>query len=430
MSVNRWKLVAMPFVVLGLGSPALVNCGAVPGMPAGMGCAEMDSGDFSQLKFSSPAVDVKVKSFLEASVTFKKMAVDMETDLITSCGLIGKDIGVDAATLDAKADGGGDGAKKVCGAVAAKITDLLKANAGVSIALDVGDPSCKIDVEAMMTCLGGAIKPGELKAACSGGEISGKCDAQCSGTCSAEVGAACSGTCHGGCSGKCDATFSGTCGGNCKGKCDGKATGSGAKAKCAGKCEGSCDANASGSCGGTCDGKCDAQCDVKAGAKCTGTCSGGCSAEMKAPKCSGDFKPPSADPKKLLGCGLKGIATAKCDLPVKINVSGSASADITKLVASLQANLPKIIALQVGTAKKVGASVTGLVSAGAELKDVGASLGLHGVACVGTAIGGNVAAAAGIKANADVSVNLSVSVKGGGSAGASGSASAGGSAGG
>ena len=54
MSVNRWKLVAMPVLMLGLSAPMLVNCGVIPKdkLPGGLGevvdaasgCDEMKSG--------------------------------------------------------------------------------------------------------------------------------------------------------------------------------------------------------------------------------------------------------------------------------------------------------------------------------------------------------------------------------------------------
>jgi hypothetical protein len=427
MSVNRWKFLSAPLLILGLASPALVDCGAkvpggLPGVPSLPSCPEMDSGDFSQAKFEGgPVVEARIKGFLDSAYTFNKLVVDMETDLITTCGSLGKDIGVDAASLDAKPDGG-KGAEKVCGAVAAKITSMLKASGGATLGMNVGTPSCRLDIEAMTKCLGVAVKPGELKADCSGGDISGQCDGACNGTCEADASAGCAGTCKGKCDGTCDATFSGTCGGVCKGKCDGKAMKSGA---CKGKCDGGCDAKASGTCGGTCSGTCDVACTAKAGAKCSGNCTGGCSVAYKAPKCTGDFKPPSADPKLLLSCGLKALAATKCDVPVQVTVNGQANSDIQKLVTALQAALPKIVAIQKGTATKLTAAGVGVVKGGVDIKDVATSGGLHAGACIANGVGVSTTAAAAI--NTDVSASASVSVSvGGASASASASGKAGG----
>jgi hypothetical protein len=47
----------------------------------------MESGDLSQLTIKgAPLVEGDVKGFLDASYTFKKIVVDMETNLIASCG--------------------------------------------------------------------------------------------------------------------------------------------------------------------------------------------------------------------------------------------------------------------------------------------------------------------------------------------------------
>ena len=119
---------------------------------------------------------------------------------------------------------------------------------------------------------------GEAKVSCEGGEISGKCDAECKGNCTVEAGAKCEGSCGGTCEGSCEANFAGKCDGNCNGKCDGKDT----KGKCAGTCDGKCEGSGKGSCSGTCKGSCSASAPCRAG-KVQGTCSGGCSVDFKEP---------------------------------------------------------------------------------------------------------------------------------------------------
>src|SRR5262245_14762623 len=153
MSFNRWKLVATPVMLLGLASPLLVNCGGAKGLgklpgplgdvaDAASGCDEMKSGDFSALTFKGgAAVDGKIKGFLKASFELNKVAVTMETDLIAACTELGKALGVGDAEL--KADpGGGKGAEKVCGAVAAKVSATMKANANAKISVEIGEPKC------------------------------------------------------------------------------------------------------------------------------------------------------------------------------------------------------------------------------------------------------------------------------------------------
>lgn len=423
MSVNRWKLIGMPVVMLGLASPMMVNCGALPkGLPgpvgdladAASGCDEMDTGDFTKLKISGgAAVEGKVKGFLSAAADLKKLAVDVETDLIASCGELGKDLGMPEAQLKAEPKGG-EGAKKVCEAVAAKVSSTIKANADAQLDVQIDAPKCYADVDFLTKCFGDCGSPisgGELKASCSGGEISGKCDAKCEGKCTVDAGAACSGTCKAACEGKCDANFKGTCGGKCDGKCDGKDS----KGKpCAGTCEGKCDAQANGTCGGTCDGKCTGTCELKAGATCSGSCSGGCSAEIKEPKCSGDFKPPKVDPSCQLNCAAKGVTHMKCDPPnVRIVAKGKANSDVQKLIAALQVSLPKIVKVQMGMGEKVVASATGLAKGAADLKSVAASAGAKALVCIAAAGQAAVGATASLKVNVSASASVGGSVKGG-----------------
>lgn len=415
MTINRWKLVMMPAVVLGLASPMLVNCGSLPGVPGlpDVNCKGLETGDFADLKVSGGAqVEGKVKGFLSAAFDLNKIVVDMETNLIASCGALGKELGMDEKDLKAEPDGG-EGGKKVCAAVAAKIDATLKASAGVKLSLEIGEPKCYANVKAMTACFGSCGSPisgGELEASCQGGEISGKCEGECKGGCTVEAGAACSGTCSASCSGKCDAGFKGTCGGKCDGKCDGKNS----KAACKGTCEGKCDAEAEGSCTGTCDGSCSASCTAKAGAKCEGSCSGGCSVEVKEPECSGNFVPPKVDPSCQLQCAARGIASARCEPPtVKVKVEGKASADVEKLVAALQVAFPKIAGIQIRAAKDLVATGAAVVKAGVEVKDVAVSAGMSAGVCITKAVAMSASASASIDVNVSASASVGGSASGG-----------------
>ena len=259
MSARRSiKAVLAPLAVLGLASPLLANCSGGFALPGGdlagdlagaaEGCPEFEKADFSGMA----KLDAQAKGFLEASAKFTGLVKEMEVGLIASCDELGKALEMKDEELKADAKDG-EGAKKVCGAVSAKLEAFMKANAEAQITIELTEPKCYADVETMMGCFGDCgspIQPGELKASCQGGELSGSCSGKCSGSCVVEAGAECKGTCQGSCSGKCEAKFSGKCGGNCKGKCDGKDS----KGKCEGTCEGSCNASAEGSCGGTCSG--------------------------------------------------------------------------------------------------------------------------------------------------------------------------------
>ena len=221
----------------------------------------------------------------------------------------------------------------------------------MTLSVDVGTPTCRLDVAAVTGCLGVPLDPVALKLSCQGGDVGGQCDGDCQGTCSAGAGAA--------------------------------------------AMQGNADGSASG--------------------HCAGTCTGGCSVAYKAPTCSGDFKPPMGafTEKKLIACGLKGIAATKCDVPVAVNVNGSGGADLQKLVASLQANLPAIAAIQVGTAPKMAAAVAGVTKAGFDLKSSITKVGIHGGACVATGVAKVAVASTGIKSNIDASASVSVSLSGG-----------------
>ena len=428
MSVNRWKLISMPVVVLGLASPLLVNCGSMPGglKPPGAlgdladaagGCDEMKGGDFAKLSIKGgAAVEGKIKGFLDAAYSFNKVTAELTADLTASCVELGTALGVPDAEL--KSEEGGDKAvEKACKAVADKVAGMFKANASASLTVEIEAPKCFVPIDAMTACLGACgspIKGGKLEASCKGGEIAGKCDAECKGTCTAEVGGECSGSCKAACQGKCDVNFKGTCTGKCDGQCDGKAS---KGAACKGTCEGKCDAGASGTCGGKCEGKCSGTCEIAAKGKCSGTCSGGCSVEVKAPKCTGTFEPPSVDPSCQISCTAKTVKDVTCDPPnIKFGFKGQASTDLTKLITALQITLPKIIKIQLGTGKRVALMAAGVVKAGVEVKDVALSAGGKAAACIATGIAATASASVSIDVNIKASASVGGSVGGGGAA--------------
>jgi hypothetical protein len=385
--MSFWKKVSAPLLLLGLVSPVLTNCDALGGLVPGGDCAALKDGNFANLKLEGSAeATAKFKGLLEAVYSLDKLSVEMEANLIASCGELGTAIGMPEAETKAEAKGG-EGAKKVCEAVAAKVGGILKASAEAKLSLEVGEPSCKVDIKAMNDCLascGAVIDPGSVEASCKGGEISGKCSGECKGKCTASAGANCTGK----------------CGGNCKGKCDGKATEGEAGGKCAGKCEGECSAT----------------CEMEAGAKCEGSCSGGCSVEMEAPSCSGTYEPPSVDASCQMNCTAKTAADVKCDPPsVNIKVEGKASADIEKLVAGLQVALPKIFAMWKGSAERAVGIAKGIVEGAAELPKIAQSFA--GTAAIQAATCAAMAVEMAGSASASLSVNVEASASVGGSVG-------------
>lgn len=437
MSVNRWKMVAMPVVVLGLASPMLANCGVVGGagggklggglggglvgdaMEAAQGCDEFDKGDIAKLDFSAKgggALNGQIKAFLDASAKLKDATAKMEIGLVESCGKLGKDLGMKDEEVKAEPKGDGKAAEKVCTAVAAKVKAAVDASAKGKLTLTIEEPKCYADIDVMMKCFdecGSPIKGGKLDVSCKEGKLSGKCDANCTGSCTVDADAKCTGTCKGSCSGKCEANFTGTCGGKCDGKCDGKAS---KGAECKGVCEGKCDAKAEGQCGGTCEGECSAACEIKAGAKCEGQCTGGCSVDYKAPSCTGKFEPPEVSIDCQVSCGAKAAASIKCDPPeLKVAFTGAASVDAVKLVAALQKTMPKIVKIQLASGKRVLEAVKAVGEAGIKLKDGAVKAGGKAIVCIGKALEATASASASISVNVNVSakVNASATGKGG-----------------
>lgn len=385
----HWKKACAPLLLVGLASPMMINCGALNAVAnaAGAGCpaaTALDTGDFTNVNLAGDAKG-ELKGFLEAVYDTKKLSLETESSLIASCGELGKALGLDEAGLKAE-PGGGDGAKKVCGAVSDKIKAMVAEAGEAKLVVTVTEPKCNIDVDQMLGCYkdcGVTVDPGALDAACDGGEISGQCEAECKGSCSVEASASCNGQCDG----------------NCTGKCDGKPLKDGAI--CTGKCEG----------------KCDATCKMAASGKCEGTCSGGCSATVKAPQCSGTFKPPSVDLSCQIGCGSKALKMVTCKPPrVKVTTEGKAKTDLSKLVKALETALPKIADIELGLGKRAKAQAEALATYAAKMPEVAKAGGTQGVVCVANATDVGQKALATISATVDVSVSVKVSASGSASA--------------
>jgi hypothetical protein len=383
------KKLGGPILLTGMVLPGLLNCNGLPGVP-GADCPALKDGNFAALNISGGAdVKAKVTGFLEAVYNLDKFTAEMELQLIASCKEIGKAVGMDEAALSAE-PGGGEGAKKVCQAVTGQIKAKLDASGGAKVSLEYTEPKCYVSVDAMMSCLSGcgaAVEPGKLDASCEGGEISGKCDAECKGACTVEAGAQCEGKCEG------------ECKGDCAGTCEAKD----ASGKCAGKCD------------GTCKGTCGASCKMEGKADCQGSCSGGCSADVKEPKCSGEFKPPNVDPSCHLQCAAKTASEMKCDPPgvmLKLDAKGDAKADLEAMITGLEAALPKILEIQLGAAEKVKGTIEGVVSMGADMPAIAQSAGLQAVSCVAMAVGVVGEASAAVDVNVQASASVSGSVGG------------------
>jgi len=410
-------------------SPFLMDCGK-KGMPGGMdkvpgaenipgGCPAniADADAVMKANFGLQAeLEGKVKAALAAGANLQKLAAEVEGEVAAACGKLAKDLGASDKDLKPKDDGPGKKAEASCNA-ATKMINEFKAKAKGSLKVDVKPPVCSASMNAMADCSAKCdanIKPGSAKVECEGGKISGECSGKCEGECTVQAGAQCEGTCSGECSGECSAEISGKCDGTCEGKCDGKDT----KGKCAGQCEGKCKGKAQAACNGTCKGSCSASCTMTAKGSCKGECSGKCDVEMKAPKCSGEVKPPEMSAECKANCDAEISAKMECR-PATVMVKIDGAADVqaaNKLKAALHANLPALLKITMGMKGKLEAVVKNVE---ASIKGVEAAVQGGGDAAmkVGACFVGSV------KAQAEASVQIDVSVKA--SASASGSASAG-----
>jgi len=416
---KRWRNIGGPIVAVAM-APLFVHCGGgMPGMPGGGGC-EVDLANPQAIMSANFGLDAsiegKLKAGLAAGANLQKLALQIEGDVAGACGQLAKDLGASDADITPAEEGPGKKAEAACNA-AVKLIGEFKAKASGSLKVDVTPPKCSASMEAMADCAASCdanIEPGSAKVECEGGEISGSCEGECSGTCTVEAGAECEGSCGGTCEGSCEAGFSGTCEGTCEGKCDGKDT----KGECKGTCEGKCSGKGKGSCSGNCKGSCSASCTMEGKADCKGSCSGGCSVEMKAPKCSGEVKPPEMSAECQANCDAELNANVECTpAGVVVKIEGAADAEAaSKLKAAFEANLPALLKVTIGMKGRLE-GVMASVQASVE----GLSAVVKGGGAAALKVAGCITGAVKAQAEASASINVSVSA----SASASGEASAG-----
>ncbi len=438
MSVSVRKLIG-PVLMLGLVAPVVVSCAAAQqaankandasGGAMGPKCPDLTkveailAYDFSGNFKIDAAAGAKLKAGTAAAVEIKGFADQVDADLKLACGNIAKDLGQAGEHKDGKA---------ACDAAMKGIADVkAKLGANAKIALTFTEPRCQADMNVYADCAGKCdvkVSGGKAKVECEPGKLSGKCDAQCEGSCDVSGGAKCDGQC----SGSCDAEVKGSCSGKCNGKCDGKTS---TGASCAGTCDGKCEG---GTIKGECKGKCGGSCQLKAQAKCEGTCTGKCTAEFKEPKCTGEIKPPEMSGDCKAHCDASVSGKMECT-PAKVGLAVSGAAD-AKLAAQLQGtiekNFPLVLKIAVGMgdrAAKMAANVSavvdgvqGSVTAMAKTSGDPAKAGLIGgqiTACLGETFKGAIGAAGSLKANVNVSVDVKASASG--SAGGGGAAKGG-----
>ena len=364
------------------------------------------------------AVGAKLKAATAAAVELKGFADQIDADLKAGCGPIAKDLGAAGDFKDGKT--ACEAAIKAIGDTKAKIGGSAK------LSLVVKPPKCQADMNVYGDCAGkcdASISGGKAKVECEPGKLSGKCDANCEGSCDVQAGAKCDGTC----SGSCDAEIKGSCSGKCNGKCDGKDS---KGVSCSGSCEGKCEG---GTVKGSCSGKCGGECKLNASAKCEGTCTGKCSAEFKAPKCTGEITPPKMSADCKAHCDASVSAKMECT-PASVGITASGVADAAafeKLKLTLEKNLPLVLKVAIGMgdrAVKIAANgkavVEGALSVTTSVAGKGGASGaLTGgqlVACLGGTFKEAIGATGSLQANVSVSVNVSASASGSAGGGAGG----------
>lgn len=335
----------------------------------------------------------KFSAFMVAAADFAAAAQAVVVDVSGACQSLAIDLGAKENEVQETAPD--LRAAAWCNLAVAKIESQVKAKGSVTVKAQ--PPSCSFSASAQASCeakcSGKAsceVSGGDVTARCDPGFLSVKCGGQCAAKCegSANVAVACTGKCEGA----------------CEGKCDGMAMG----------------ASASGQCAGTCEGTCRGTCDVsgKASVKCDGECTGGCTCPdgtdscKKAPRCKAELTPPSAECRGDVDCSssCKASASAKADCKegsVTISATGSIDADA---LASLQANLPKIVAVVKARGAYLQANAQALVEASVGLKAAAPNLSVKAAACIVPAFEAVSTAAKNATAGGTASVKVTASV--------------------
>ena len=337
------------------------SVGEVKQTASGTACPEWGSGNAIGGSFASDAaLNADIAAFVQASMDIKRLADQSYTNVTAACIKMGKDLGVPDAQLQAK---DGDTATPPCNAVAAKIEEIVKANAAVKVAYQ--PPRCTMDANFQAKCdaeCGLEVDPGKVLAECEPGKLSGYCQGTCTGQCE------------------------GTCTGECQGECSAKD----AQGRCVGECK------------GTCTGSCDATCH----AKCEGT--------WKAPRCEVEVEESKVKAECAANCEASAKVRASCQ-PPKLDVQASAQAEaMQKLSATLKANLPTLIQAQLRLSRQLAGDIKVVVDNGNKLKGQLQGAGGKAYACVTAAVSALVQAS--VKINVSVKASASVSGKAGASA--------------
>ena len=392
MSSTTSKLVAAPVLLL-LGA-SITNCSLV-------GDVDSANTDCDVAAASTDTnVDVNVRRVLQASTELRVTAGSARATLLKACANIATDLGATDSwsalgdSSDAISNNKNNGA---CNVASARIKAIMEASVSANFALVVTKGACYPDFAAQAQCdaqcnADAKCDSGTTETRCEPAELSCKCDTVC------RINGACRGSValEANCNGKCQAQ----CTGECKGTCtapNGKKTEN--------------DKNCKGKCSSACNGKCSGECKIEgdAGLNCGANvrCKGQCQGTYSEPKCETTFTPPKCvvDASCIAACSAQVDAKAVCDPPsVDLLCDATVNADVGKLVATIRANLPTVIAAAQTQGKLVLAAATRLKVAGETVAKRAGDLNAKSAAC----------AAGGAKVAVEAAASLNVTVQGGG----------------
>lgn len=358
--------------------------GCLPRTQAGAGGNTSAAAGFSarcNADYGATQAAQKIESFFQATAEFSQAALEVEGELIAACQRMGRELQIPDGELSGQ---GPQGLRAVCGAVDAKMREEIRAITAateIRAQVEATPPHCEVSIDAYANCAAECeanIDPGSVQIECHGGEIRGRCAAECNGSCALEV--------------------QGQCNGVCEGSCDGTCSASGYEGACQGRCD------------GTCRGECVAE--VRGG--CQGECRGGCSVEFQEPYCTGDVRPPSVSARCRASCDARVAARARCTpgsarLSIAGNVDATVEPRIARVRAAIEAGLGSVYTLR-ARIERLHHSGAEIVRIGPQLPGAAATVGINAVACA------TAAAASLAEAFASVSVSVEVSVQVSGSA--------------
>ncbi|HET7541929.1 MAG TPA: hypothetical protein VFK05_18775 [Polyangiaceae bacterium] len=433
---NRLKpFTAVAFTALAI-STLVAGCSDIQGVQDAACCKEFEAGaDMSTVDFG---VDASIKgtfsAFASAASDLSAVGTGAVSDVTTACRNIALDLGADADDPKVKGVGGTAALTAWCDLAKAQINATFGASGslGAKATVNFNPPKCTASLTAQANCQASCDVNAQcdIKAnppMCTGGTLTVECSGSCTASGSADV--ACTGSCTGKCSGSCKA--SGGVKVDCKGKCEGtctagaaggateKGTGIQADGSCNGQCEGTCTLDADApkiECKGQCDGHCDATCKGSADVKVK--CDGKCDADYTPLKCEGGELSGgcSADANCQGSCNASASAKAECTPPsitveaeAKAGLSADAKVQYETAIASLEANIPKILVVLKARGDAFYKGIQSSVEIGGKLAASG-KLGAKGTVC-GVLIGSTMGTAGdNFKAALDASASVTGAV--------------------